>query len=62
MAYLPELHYCSVCKVYLGMDDGDGICAECDNSFCVNCEKIITEENPEDHKCWSKTLNRERND
>ena len=31
MAYLPELHYCWFCGVYLGMDDGDGICWECDS-------------------------------
>ena len=30
MSYLPELHYCCVCKEYLGPDNGDGICAECD--------------------------------
>lgn len=33
MAYLPENHYCCVCKVYLGTEDGDGICPECDNEL-----------------------------
>ena len=30
MAYLPDLHYCFICKDYLGPDNGDGICPECD--------------------------------
>ena len=30
MAYLPELHYCCVCREYLGMDNGDGICGACE--------------------------------
>lgn len=28
--YLPRLHYCCNCNVYLGPDDADGICYECD--------------------------------
>jgi hypothetical protein len=40
MAYLPELHYCCVCKEYLGHDNGDGICPECD---------IDEDEEPEYH-------------
>jgi len=42
LAYLPENHYCVACKVYLGDDDGDAICPECDNSFCSVCEKFTT--------------------
>lgn len=30
MAYQPDLHYCCVCHDYLGPDDGDGICPDCD--------------------------------
>ena len=30
MVYLPDLHYCCVCNVYLGMNDGDAICSECE--------------------------------
>lgn len=30
MPYLPELHYCFRCNVYLGPDNGDGICGACD--------------------------------
>ncbi len=30
MAYLPELHYCVVCREYLGPDNGDGICCGCE--------------------------------
>jgi hypothetical protein len=32
MAYLPELHFCCVCRVYLGPDDGDGICSDCEDN------------------------------
>jgi hypothetical protein len=30
MAYLQGNHYCAACGVYLGPDDGDGICSDCD--------------------------------
>lgn len=39
MAYLPELHYCVVCGDYLGPDDGDGICADDDET--VECPKCL---------------------
>jgi len=38
MPYLEELHYCCVCHVYLGPDNGDGICGGCD---------VEEEDNPE---------------
>lgn len=37
MAYLPELHYCCICKDYLGPDNGDGICPSCDSECCESC-------------------------
>ncbi len=30
MAYMPELHYCCDCGEYLGPDNGDGICMDCE--------------------------------
>jgi hypothetical protein len=42
MPYLEELHYCCVCHVYLGPDNGDGICGGCD----------VEEEDPEE-ETWS---------
>ena len=36
MAYMPEMHYCLACGVYLGPDNGDGICAACDMT-CPEC-------------------------
>ena len=38
MPYLEELHYCCFCHVYLGPDNGDGICGGCD---------VEEEDNPE---------------
>ena len=46
MAYLPELHYCCVCGIYLGPDNGDGICSSCEYIvYCVGCRKIVGEAN-----------------
>lgn len=36
MAYLPELHYCAICKTDLGTENGDGICGACDAA----CEQV----------------------
>jgi hypothetical protein len=30
MALLPDLQYCCVCGCFLGPDNYDGICCECD--------------------------------
>lgn len=30
MSGLPDLHFCQRCGVYLGPDNGDGLCAPCD--------------------------------
>jgi hypothetical protein len=45
MSYMPHLHYCCGCKVYLGPDNGDGICAGCDidsNEECL-CSHIFVD-------------------
>lgn len=34
---MANLNYCQVCGKWLGMDDYDGICAECDSEICSNC-------------------------
>lgn len=39
MAYLPHLHYCCCCNEYLGDDNGDGICPECDRDEDEPCPK-----------------------
>ncbi len=45
MAYMPEPYYCTVCKVYLGPDDGDGICGGCAQEAYDNAPEIpINEE------------------
>lgn len=49
MAYMPELHYCCVCRVYLGMDDGDGICSGCEDEM-IECPKCGEFHMPE-HDC-----------
>lgn len=33
MAYLPELHRCTICKVDLGAENGDGICGDCEAAW-----------------------------
>lgn len=30
MSVNPNLNYCQVCEIWLGMEDYDGICVECD--------------------------------
>ncbi len=40
MAYLPELHYCCMCNKYLGPDNGDAICCDCEDKFDENGELI----------------------
>lgn len=45
MVYLPELHYCCVCKEYLGHDNGDGICVDCDTEDFENDEIEQLEDN-----------------
>ena len=30
MAAVPDLHYCQICGVFLGPENGDGLCAPCD--------------------------------
>jgi len=44
MAYLPELHFCCVCRVYLGTEDGDGICSDCEDNVDEEgpCEISLT--------------------
>jgi|GEM_PF-6686566 len=39
MPYMPDLHYCCVCKEYLGPDNGDGICLDCDTEEEINIEE-----------------------
>jgi hypothetical protein len=41
MAYLPELHYCCNCDVYLGPDNGDNICSECETLLCDYCDSMM---------------------
>lgn len=33
MAYLPELHSCTICKIDLGAENGDGICSDCEAAW-----------------------------
>lgn len=36
-----SLNYCSECEIFLGPDDFDGICGECELLFCEECgEKV----------------------
>lgn len=37
MAYMPDLHYCCICRDYLGPDNGDGICSACEVAACEGC-------------------------
>lgn len=41
--YLPEFHICCMCKMYLGTENGDGICFDCDLK-CRNCSKYLPED------------------
>ncbi len=39
MAYLSDWHYCCDCGNYLGIENGDGICGECEMKCGVcRCE------------------------
>jgi uncharacterized Zn finger protein (UPF0148 family) len=60
MAYLPELHYCCVCKEYLGPDNGDGICPECDTEENAELEYDGIEEEQPEHKyhTWDEANDR----
>lgn len=44
-----ELNICSFCGEQLGLDDFDGLCADCDESVCAYCEQII----PIDERAYS---------
>jgi len=33
MPYIIEMHYCSHCGVYLGAEDGDGVCYDCSENM-----------------------------
>lgn len=34
---ITNLNYCQVCGEWLGVDDYDGICSECDDAICTEC-------------------------
>lgn len=47
MPSLPELHYCHCCGVDLGPDNGDGICAVCDQAEVDEADARADEEREE---------------
>jgi len=41
--YISELHYCCDCGTYLGIENGDGICGECEEK-CYLCGQLLPED------------------
>jgi len=41
--YITELHYCCDCGIYLGIENGDGICSECEEK-CYKCGTQLPED------------------
>jgi NMD protein affecting ribosome stability and mRNA decay len=48
--YLPEAHYCYKCGVYLGSDDGDGVCYDCSDDSEDAAQEIEVEPETADNR------------
>jgi len=43
-----NLNYCGVCGEFLGPDDFDGICPECDRKLCEGCGELMVVDGVDD--------------
>lgn len=68
MPYLPELHYCHICGVDLGPDNGDGICGACDleedetisddSAACPSCKAHMRQIGIDQYQCTRPTCSK----